>query len=103
MNPILENHRREMAALCRQFGVRKLEAFGSVLRPDFRPESDVDLLVDFDRATPGLDAFEQFFGFKEAVERLVGREVDLVVADTVRNTAFRSEVERMKAPVYVAD
>lgn len=79
MHPILETHRAQMAALCRRFAVRRLEAFGSVLRPDFGPASDVDLRVEFDRDA-GVDAFEQYFGFKEAVEALVGHAVDLVVA-----------------------
>jgi predicted nucleotidyltransferase len=57
--------------------------------------------VEFDRTAP-MGAFEQYFGFKEAVERLIGREVDLVVADAVRNEFFRAELQRTKAPVYVA-
>jgi len=41
-----------LAALCRDFGVVELSAFGSVLRPDFRPDSDVDLLVVFEKDRP---------------------------------------------------
>lgn len=102
MHPILDTHREQVAALCRQFGVRRLEAFGSVLRPDFGPASDIDLLVAFDREVPAMDAFERYFGFKEAVESLVGHAVDLVVADSVRNEAFRAELNRTKSSLYVA-
>mgnify|MGYP001056594566 CR=1 FL=1 len=101
MNGALSSHRPALAELCRQFRVRRLEAFGSVLRSDFSGNSDIDLLVEFDRTAP-MDAFEQYFGFKEAVERLVGREGDLVVADAVRNEIFKAELQRTKTPVYVS-
>lgn len=101
MLEIFKTHEEAIRAACRKFGVRRLEAFGSVLRPDFGRGSDVDLLVEFDHGG-SQDAFEQYFGFKEAVELLVEREVDLVVAESVRNPAFRGELERTKAAVYVA-
>ena len=101
MVDLIADHRIPLDGLCQRFGVRRLEAFGSILRPDFGPESDIDLQVEFDRDC-GLDAFEQYFGFKEAVEQLIEREVDLTVADAVKNHAFRAEVERTKTPVYVA-
>lgn len=101
MFDLIAEQRVPLGRLCQRFGVRRLEAFGSVLRPDFRPNSDIDLLVEFDRDC-GLDAFEQYFGFKEGAERLLGRDIDLTVADAVRNPIFQAEVQRTKTPVYVA-
>jgi len=64
----------ELAAVCLRYHVRRLSAFGSVLRPDFSPESDVDLIVEFEPGrTPGL----AFFRLESVLSALFGRRVDL--------------------------
>jgi predicted nucleotidyltransferase len=66
----------EIAALCRRYRVRELALFGSALRPDFRPDSDLDLLVEFE---PGTRVTFLTLGELEAeLEALLGRAVDLV-------------------------
>ncbi|MBI3911100.1 MAG: nucleotidyltransferase family protein [Armatimonadetes bacterium] len=66
--------REQIAAFCRRHHIRKLALFGSVLREDFRPDSDVDVLVEFEPGhTPGL----AFFSMERELERLLGRTVDL--------------------------
>ncbi|MGH7065928.1 MAG: nucleotidyltransferase domain-containing protein [Stellaceae bacterium] len=78
-------HRDELAALCRRFHVRRLDLFGSAARGDFNPAtSDVDFLVEFDRAA-AQRPFDGYCGLKEALEELFGRSVDLVEAAAVRN------------------
>ena len=58
----------------RRHHIRRLSLFGSVLRDDFGPESDVDVLVEFDSAhVPGL----AFFGMEEELSALMGRKIDL--------------------------
>lgn len=67
----------ELAGFCRSNGVSRLWLFGSILRADFRPESDIDVLVEFlPGRTPGLFAF---VGMQQELKRLFGggREVDL--------------------------
>ena len=65
----------QIADLCRQKSISKLSLFGSALRDDFRPDSDVDLLVEFlPDMTPGLITF---LGIQNAFSRLIGRTVDL--------------------------
>jgi uncharacterized protein len=93
--------RSEIENACRRFGVLKLAVFGSALRDDFGPGSDLDFLVRFARR-PDVDAFTQFFGLKEALEGILGRPVDLVSLDAIRNPVFRAEVERTQAPLYEA-
>jgi predicted nucleotidyltransferase len=63
----------EIAAFCRKWGIRKLSFFGSVVRDDFGPESDVDVLVEF-RAPLGLEIVDA----ETELAELLGRKVDLV-------------------------
>lgn len=63
-----------LAQFCRRYHIRKLAFFGSVVRQDFRPGSDVDVLVEFEPGhVPGL----AFFAIQEELSRLLGREVEL--------------------------
>jgi uncharacterized protein len=63
-----------IADFCRRHHICKLAVFGSVLREDFRPDSDVDVLVEFEPGhTPGL----AFFGMQQELSELLGRQVDL--------------------------
>lgn len=62
-----------IAAFCRERGIRKLSLFGSVLRDDFTPQSDVDVLVEFlPEVRPGLD----YFGYGDELADIIGRKVD---------------------------
>jgi hypothetical protein len=64
----------QIAAFCRRHHIRKLAFFGSVLREDFRPDSDVDVLVEFEAGfVPGLG----FFSLEEELSKILGRKVDL--------------------------
>ena len=74
MSPRVSFDRGKLAEWCRRHHVRKLALFGSVLREDFRPDSDVDVLVEFEPGhVPGL----AFFEMQEELSTLVGRRVDL--------------------------
>lgn len=72
--------RETLPALREQFGVLSLELFGSCLHGDDGPESDVDLLVRFDR-TPGLI---RFVALENHLSDLLGRRVDLVMPDALK-------------------
>lgn len=66
--------RRKIAEFCARHHIKKLSLFGSVLREDFRPESDVDVLVEFEpNHIPGL----AFFSMQEELSQLLGHKVDL--------------------------
>lgn len=72
----LKGHRKDLSRL----GVKSLALFGSTARGDARPDSDVDLLVEFDRPV-GLFAF---LDLKNYLERLLARPVDLVTPNALR-------------------
>lgn len=65
-----------LAELCRRYHVRELALFGSVLRDDFRPDSDIDVLVDFD--PDAIVGLFRVFALQEELEGLLGRPIDLV-------------------------
>ena len=67
---------KKLSEFCQRYHIRKLAFFGSVLREDFGPESDVDVLVEFEKGyTPGF----AFIDIQDELSKLLGgREVDLV-------------------------
>jgi uncharacterized protein len=100
MLPLLEQHQPAIAELCRQHGVDRLYVFGSVLRPDYQPgQSDVDFLVDFQPMSPVRKA-HAFFGMRDALNHLLGAEVDLVMAGAVRNPIIAREIEATRKQIY---
>ena len=85
--------------LCRRHHIVKLSLFGSVLGADFRPESDVDVLVEFEAGkAPGYFRFAQI-GFE--LEELFGRSVDLHTPRSL-SRFFRDDVLRGAEPIYGA-
>lgn len=73
MNHISINH-EQIASYCRKHHIRRLSFFGSVLREDFGPESDIDVLVEFEIGfTPGLE----YFAMEQELSAIIGRTVDL--------------------------
>jgi predicted nucleotidyltransferase len=102
MNPLFGGRRAELEALCRRYGVLRLELFGSgAVGHDHLGESDFDFLVEFDSLAPGTYA-DAYFGLREALEALTARPVDLVVASAIKNPYFRQAVERTKTLLYAA-
>lgn len=89
---------KRIADFCRRNHIRWLALFGSVLRDDFGPASDVDVLVEFEPGqTPGLD----FFGMEIELSELLGRKVDLNTPGFL-SRYFREEVLAEAEDVYVA-
>jgi len=87
-----------IADFCERHGVARLALFGSVLRDDFTPESDVDVLVEFlPGRTPGL----AFFSMQDELSEMIGRQVELNTPKFL-SRAFRDEVLLEARPLYVA-
>jgi len=97
---LLAAHRETIATLCRNFGVGRLELFGSAATGQFQPgRSDYDFLVELDPQAEGSPA-RRIVEFAEALEALLGAPVDLVNPRYIRNRYFAAEVERTRTPVY---
>jgi uncharacterized protein len=86
--------------LCRQYRVRRLDVFGSAVTTSFDPKrSDIDFLVEFE---PGTVSLQTYFGFKEALELLLDRPVDLVSPNALTNPYFAATVEQTRQELYAA-
>ncbi|MHC4518204.1 MAG: nucleotidyltransferase family protein [Planctomycetota bacterium] len=98
---IVDEKTEQIAVLCRKYAVKELSLFGSALRDDFGPHSDIDLAVVFSRN--GVEgSFDQYFDFKTELEQLLGRPVDLVCTASVRNKVLRHELDSTKRLIYAA-
>ncbi len=101
MHLLIEQNREKIATLCRQYGVKRLGVFGSIVREDFDPvRSDVDLVAEFEPPASG-DLVGQYFDLKERLEHLFRRKVDLVELKAVRNTRMRQFIETTRVPLFV--
>jgi predicted nucleotidyltransferase len=90
--------RERLAGFCRRNHIRRLALFGSVLREDFRPDSDVDVLVEFEPGhVPGL----RFFALERELSEIVGRRIDLNTPNFLSNY-FRGRVLAEAEVQYVA-
>jgi len=98
----IEERRAELEALCRRYHVRRLELFGSAATGRAQPGAgDFDFLVEFEPRPAGGYA-DNYFDLLEALERLFGRPVDLVVGSAIKNPYFLESVEKTKALLYAA-
>jgi predicted nucleotidyltransferase len=100
MLPLIAERRAEIATLCRRFGVRRLDVFGSAARgTDFDSRrSDVDFVVAF--AEDDGASLKEFLVLRDALAATVGRPVDLFVEGSVRNPYIRASIERSAETVY---
>ena len=90
----------KIVALCQQYKVRKLYAFGSILTPKFNEHSDVDLLVDFNSEIDHNTYADNFLEFYHSLRTLFNRDVDLVDETAIRNPYFKEELEETKRLIY---
>jgi uncharacterized protein len=103
MISIVDSKQVFLRDLCRRYGVRRLELFGSAATPAFDPKSsDLDFLVEF---LPEQDLgpwLRHYFAFRAELEELFERRVDLVMAEAVKDPYFRRELEHTRTLLYAA-
>jgi uncharacterized protein len=102
MLQLIEMRRGEIAELCGRFHVNSLDVFGSAARgSDFDPaKSDVDLLVTYlPGHPPGMAAYQDL---RDALEALLGRQVDLVMEAAIENPFIRAGIHRCRQAIYAA-
>ena len=96
---LIEKNINKLTLLCRQHKVKELYIFGSILTDGFNDLSDIDFLVQFNDIDI-TDYFDNYMDFKEKLEDLFGRQIDLLENQAIRNPIFRKVLDREKRLVY---
>jgi predicted nucleotidyltransferase len=100
MNRQVQLDHDALEAFCRKWRIRELSLFGSALRDDFGPDSDLDFLVSFEPEA-ALDLFD-LAEMKEELEAHYGRPVDLVEKEALRNPWRKRGILRTREVIYAA-
>lgn len=101
MNKILHNKIEQIKAICPNYKVKNLYAFGSVATNNFNFQSDIDFIVSF-RNIPLLEYADNYFDFCNDLEKLLNKEVDVVVEKSIKNPYLKEEVDQTKILIYEA-
>ncbi|MCK6496248.1 MAG: nucleotidyltransferase domain-containing protein [Candidatus Omnitrophica bacterium] len=96
----IELDKEVLQKFCQKWHIKELSLFGSVLREDFGPDSDVDFLVSFMPNTQ-LD-IDSFLEMKAELEDQLGRRVDLVQKEAIRNPWKKSEILETQRVIYAS-
>lgn len=103
MHAAIADKREELVELCKRYHVARLEVFGSAARGgDFDPDhSDADFLVEFDlESAPAT--LNWYFDFRDALRHALGRPVDLVETQAIRNPYLRAAINQSCELVYAS-
>lgn len=90
----------KITSFCKRWKIKEFSLFGSILRDDFGPKSDVDVLISFDPKAE--DTFDHRLQMVEELKEMFGRPVDLVVKDNLRNPFRRYEILSTREVIYEA-
>lgn len=96
---LIEDNIQKIIILCKKYKVHKLFVFGSILTNRFNEGSDVDLIVKFKKEEVN-DYFDNYFDFKYALEDLLGRKIDLLEEQTIKNPYLKKNVDATKTLIY---
>ena len=96
---LIENNIQKIIALCKKRKVGKLFVFGSILTNRLNEQSNMGMVVDFDKVNLE-DYADNYFDFKYALENLFDREVGLLEDKAIRNPILRRNIDNSKLLVY---
>ena len=96
---ITEKNINRIKKLCKKYKVKSLSAFGSVVRDDFKDDSDIDFVVDFEETDP-FKYTDLYFQLKENLEKLLQRQIDLIEERGIKNQFFKKELDSTKILIY---
>ncbi len=100
MTVSVEIEKGKIAAFCRKWKITEFSLFGSVLRDDFRPDSDVDVLVTFAEDAPW--SLFDMVDMQDELKEIFGREVDFVEKEGLRNPFRRHHILKNREVIYAA-
>ncbi|MBA2669803.1 MAG: nucleotidyltransferase domain-containing protein [Gemmatimonadetes bacterium] len=101
MISLITDNQSRIAALCREFGIHKLEVYGSATTDRFRSGvSDIDFIVNLGEYEPGVA--RRFLRFADALEALLDSRVDLITPEQIKNPYFRYAVDQQRVTIHEA-
>jgi predicted nucleotidyltransferase len=99
--PLLQPHLEAIRELCREFGVARLEVFGSVQTDKFNPAaSDIDFLVEYPKDYDFGPWAKRLFAFEAALFSVVGFPVDVVMTSALQKDGFRLEAQKTRVVIF---
>lgn len=96
---IIDNNIENVKKLCTLYNVETMYLFGSALNSNFNSKSDIDLLVKF-KPIELAYYFDNYINFKENLEIVLGRDIDLVEEQSLRNPILIESIEKSKQLIY---
>lgn len=96
---LIEANIQHIVALCDKHEVNKLFVFGSVLTNRFNDDSDIDLVVDFNKIDLA-DYVNNYLDLKDSLQKVLGREVDLLEDKAISNPILRRNIDKNKRRIY---
>jgi predicted nucleotidyltransferase len=96
---LLKNYKKQINNLCKSHKVKSLYAFGSVLTDKFNPNSDIDLVVDF-QPLDVLDYSDNYYQLKFSLEDILKRNIDLLEEKAIKNPYFLETLNQHKQLIY---
>jgi len=96
---LIDNNIESLKRLCNIYNVDKMYLFGSALTSNFTEKSDIDFLVKF-KPIELSQYFENYIDFKQNLQSLFGREVDLLEEQALRNPILIKSINRSKELIY---
>jgi predicted nucleotidyltransferase len=102
MIELVRQHKDELIALCRTYGIRKLGVFGSAATGNFvAGTSDIDFILEFLVSDPGIA--DRLLDFAEEAESLLGASVDIVIESSISNPYLRHAVDQSREAIFDGD
>lgn len=95
----INQHIDQIIKLCDSNKVKSLFAFGSITTDKFKPDSDIDLVVDIDDQDP-LSYSDKYFNLKFQLEQLLNRQIDLLELKAIKNRFLRQQIDQSKVLIY---
>jgi len=96
---MIDDNKQKLNQICIDHNVKKLYLFGSILTDKFKDDSDIDMLIQFS-AMDLNNYFDNYMDFKEKMELLFNRSVDLAENQAIKNPIFRKVADREKQLIY---
>lgn len=97
---LIELNISKIHELCKQYRVKTLAVFGSILTDKFNKDSDIDFAITFDQDVTYHTYSDNFFGLYYGLKKIFGREIDLVDESSVKNPYFQDELNETKQLIY---